>query len=199
MAGLKIEADLSHEVVKYELDFLQDIDGRGQLFYDPEFIKNAWRRYEKCWLPFVQGHSDGDVAPPLDVHWVWHVHMLAPCKYVQDLAAAGSRVLNHRPKPWKTWRQLREQTQLLWNDENEPFWPPNKDDYESGAEPHDSQFSYDILSAALRQKVFFYQVSLNENERFFYIKTDAKKNEISATLKIRNQFTEFKLFLKAET
>ena len=60
----------------------------------------------------------------------------------------------------------RDATVDVWTQEypTEPYWPPNKEDYEvmtEGAPTSDqfvSSFSYDIISAALRQKLFYYQV-----------------------------------------
>jgi hypothetical protein len=36
-----------------------------------------------------------DFAPPVDVHWVWHVHMLAPVQYRADCQAVAGRILGH--------------------------------------------------------------------------------------------------------
>ena len=47
-----------------------------------------FRRYEQFWLPLVAKYGekvDGmKLIPPLDVGWIWHVHMLAPVKYHED-------------------------------------------------------------------------------------------------------------------
>ena len=53
---------------------------------------------EKYWMPFLAKHSStmaGDLkfAPPLDIHWVWHVHMLAPVQYNKDCTATVDRML----------------------------------------------------------------------------------------------------------
>ena len=50
-------------------------------------------RYEECWVPFIKQHSAGpdsdlDFLPPLDVHWAWHVHMLAPVAYRKETSPA---------------------------------------------------------------------------------------------------------------
>ena len=42
-------------------------------------------RYEKHWMPFLAEVSssietDLNFCPPIDIHWVWHVHMLAPVR-----------------------------------------------------------------------------------------------------------------------
>ena len=92
------------------MDFLREVDARGALFYDADFVANSVRRYEVFWVPLVVGNScsDGveeeekDIMPPLDVHWVWHVHMLAPRAYARDIGAAttegttSTRLFNYK-------------------------------------------------------------------------------------------------------
>ena len=55
-----------------QLDFLKNIDVRGELFYEESFITNAIRRYENLWIPLVhklisQDNSvdELDLGPPL--------------------------------------------------------------------------------------------------------------------------------------
>ena len=64
--------EFSTSLIRYQLDFLRNIDARGELFYDEKFIRNAIRRYEYVWIPLVQKLtsddptiSDLDLAPPL--------------------------------------------------------------------------------------------------------------------------------------
>ena len=53
------------------LDFLKAVndDGVGR-FYQPAFVQNALRRYERCWIPFLMHHSASEAddlkfaAPP---------------------------------------------------------------------------------------------------------------------------------------
>ena len=53
------------------------------------YESNCLFRYETFWLPFLASESssvveDMDFCPPLDIHWVWHVHMLSPREYAKD-------------------------------------------------------------------------------------------------------------------
>ena len=64
--------DFSTDLVRFHLDFLKNIDGRSELFYDELFIRNGIRRYEHVWIPFVHkvtlshpSMKDTDLAPPL--------------------------------------------------------------------------------------------------------------------------------------
>ena len=83
---IELSADLSCEVIRHHLDFLREVDARGALFYDADFVANSVRRYELFWVPLVvdscsgEEEEEADIMPPLDVHWVWHVHMLAPVR-----------------------------------------------------------------------------------------------------------------------
>ena len=77
----------------YELDFLQLIDQNRHLYYNEDFIKYSLIRYEKYWMPFLTENSsqiedDLQFLPPLDIHWVWHVHMLG--KYLEYSFLAGN-------------------------------------------------------------------------------------------------------------
>ncbi|KJH53573.1 hypothetical protein DICVIV_00318 [Dictyocaulus viviparus] len=54
------------------------IDRKAPLLYEPDVVNQAIRRYETCWLPMQAAHPDMNVIPPLDVHWIWHTHMLSP-------------------------------------------------------------------------------------------------------------------------
>ena len=65
-------SEFSTSLIRYQLDFLKNIDARGELFYDERFIRNAIRRYEYVWIPLVHKLTnddptinDLDLAPPL--------------------------------------------------------------------------------------------------------------------------------------
>ena len=82
----------------YELDFVKQI-GENKILKDPEVVKISLYRYEKLWLPFLHNFSkdqqnDLDVLPPLDVHWIWHTHMLAPTQYESDCRQQGVNFTN---------------------------------------------------------------------------------------------------------
>ncbi|KIH56430.1 hypothetical protein ANCDUO_13389 [Ancylostoma duodenale] len=64
-----------------EANFLRMIDRKAPLLYEADVVNQAIRRYETCWLPMQAAHPDMNVIPPLDVHWVWHTHMLSPLHY----------------------------------------------------------------------------------------------------------------------
>ena len=125
-------------------------------------------RYEKYWIPFILYNSpsyetDLDWLPPLDVHWAWHVHMLAPRVYTRDLLGSPlQRIINHRPLDvlGEEAAKKRAKTAAKWGEAfpGVSFEPDLQtltlnDDFKS-------PFSYDIISASARQKVFYYQVNI---------------------------------------
>ena len=184
------------EQAHHELDFLSLIDQRGY-FYKPEVVQASIYRYEKFWLPLLAEISqtakdDERFLPPLDVHWVWHVHMLSPTSYAKDCNDKYGRILGHHLHSIHNMNEIREKTKVFWTGkyDQEPFeltldevpmyLTKIPDDYTT-------QLSYDIAEAAQRQKLFFYQVSLphyNDNnflwegleryKKFLYLKSQNK-------------------------
>lgn len=156
----------------YELDFLREID-EARYFYDKEFLRRSVYRYEKHWLPFVQAHSDNEqgdleLCPPIDIHWVWHVHMLAPVAYSVDCKTIVKRVIAHSLQSKQEWTEKRKKTEGLWNSHfqfNVPFnldpKMPAKEVELRAISDFKSSIKYNISAAALRQGVFYYQVSLD--------------------------------------
>ena len=141
-------------------------------------------RYEKFWLPLLSSVSkspdtDLQFCPPLDVHWVWHVHMLCPTAYAADCTAVAGRVLGHALRPLADLPPLRDRTRRVWKDKfpDEPFDRLGTDDSNGGerdglvsagegrpdfANGLVSKISYNIEAAVARQKVFYYQVKIDE-------------------------------------
>lgn len=66
---------------KREINFLRMIDRKAPLLYEKKIVENAIRRYETYWLPMQAAKPDVNNIPPLDVHWIWHCHMLSPTDY----------------------------------------------------------------------------------------------------------------------
>ena len=146
-----------------ELQFLKNIDDR-KIYYEPDVIQCAIYRYEKCWLPLL--HADSALGerkvPPLDVHWVWHVHMLSPTKYAEDCTRLHGAVFDHTLSILNQSHPLYGQdARMEWEQAypEEPFELSRQEveDRKDIWGEHSTELSYDILGAALRQKAFFYQ------------------------------------------
>ena len=155
------------DAARHQLAFLKEIDSRPSLYSGP-VVKNAVRRYETCWLPLVAEHKGPEIAPPQDVHWVWHVHMLAPYYYEKDCMRIVNTVPDHRLMSPNSREAAMERAREIWSEKykSEPFDIPLDKDTSSSAtcngfhEPYQKKSAYDIESAAARQRMFYYQVSL---------------------------------------
>jgi hypothetical protein len=165
--SIHISIDLV-DASRRELSFLEEVDSH-QCLYSDSCVKNAIRRYEQCWLPLVAEHDGKEIAPPLDVHWIWHVHMLAPYYYEKDCQKLVNKPIDHRLMSENTRHAAVERTKQLWlvrykNEPFEPYLDPAIDGntcngFHSGEE-YQPKCSYDLEGAVSRQRVFYYQVSL---------------------------------------
>ena len=156
------------EAALLELDFLSYIDQNRHLHYNGEFVSYSIQRYEKYWLPLVAQVSttpedDLKLAPPMDIYWVWHVHMLSPTKYIKDCQRITGRVIGHALAPAQDLKRRQEWTMAKWQGiyPNIPFSVGLEDIQAHPVDILDSEIEYDIKSAALRQGSFYYQVSLD--------------------------------------
>ncbi|KAK7102022.1 uncharacterized protein [Littorina saxatilis] len=146
----------------HQLAFLKQVSDEAKL-QDPAILRQALDRYERLWLPLAAKHASEILPGPLDVEWVWHCHLLAPVAYQQDCTALVGKVVDHQLFSEKERNKRILKSKHLWQEEypNEPFEVDLK--RSAGADSASgvtSQISYDILTAAARQKVFYYQVSL---------------------------------------
>eukprot|EP00918_Siedleckia_nematoides_P100140 GHVU01218982.1.p1 GENE.GHVU01218982.1~~GHVU01218982.1.p1 ORF type:complete len:751 (-),score=52.34 GHVU01218982.1:111-2363(-) len=154
--SIKISIDLL-QASGENLHFLKDVASHPQL-QEEQHISNASRRYEQLWLPLLKTNSGDNLLPPLDVHWVWYVHMLSPKAYQEDCMRLIGKVAGHKfyLKPHEQ-TDAENQTRLHWDEmygATEPFDSPKIiPDFQS-------QLSYDIKAASNRQMSFFYNVSL---------------------------------------
>ncbi len=151
------------EKAREELAFLRAVDAKGH-FYEQDVIECAIYRYERLWLPLLNATPEAAAAglrPPLDVHWVWHVHMLSPTKYTEDVLEKFKKreeTIGH------SFEQGQKSAKGLWEATypDEPFELSRREVDERSIvwKAWHTEFRYNILEAAQRQRVFFYQVSL---------------------------------------
>ena len=102
-----------------------------------------------------------DLAAPLDIAWVWHVHMLSPLSYERDCNEIASVLVDHRILVGKAREKGLKKARALWNQEypKEPF-EVDLNAPVTCVQDFESRIQYDIKSACQRQRVFYYQVSL---------------------------------------
>jgi hypothetical protein len=152
------------QLAKYELDFLSAVDQCASLS-DPAVIDVAIRRYEQLWLPLIAAAKNfNSLAPPLDVHWIWHCHMLSPYNYQVDCQQIVGKVVDHAVRSTEDLIAARKKTARIWKEKyaTEPFdlvlTLPSS---EPAIQPLYTRVSrYDLAAAVGRQAKFFYNVSL---------------------------------------
>ena len=141
------------EEAKKHSEFLKTVDKVSKQLHQYHVIHNAVRRYETIWLPIVAENPNEFLEPPLDVHWVWHVHMLCPKRYVSDCQELLGCIPNHR------FYGNEQKAQILWAQSTQEPFEVSYEDIPVETE-FSSRLSYDIVTASNRQKEFYYNVSL---------------------------------------
>ena len=134
------------------------------LFFSSSFLQGLFHfgfRYEVFWLPLIAEFPDATVAAPLDIAWVWHVHMLSPLAYERDCNEIVSTLVDHKILVGEEREAGLQKAKLLWHQlyGSEPFevdlTAPIGNEM-----PRVSRIQYDIVAACSRQRVFNYQVFL---------------------------------------
>ena len=149
-----VEAALGH------LEFLTEVDNLGNL-YRGQLLANAIRRYEHLWLPMAAKENMTQIAAPLDVEWVWYLHMLAPRVYDSDCQGLVSKILDHKVFTGEHKKRALDKSRGIWKRlyPDEPFDVEPEQVTEISA-ARSSQLSCDLIRAAWDQRNFYYQVSL---------------------------------------
>ena len=170
------------KAMRKQLDFLHDVDANPWLHSQP-YLRNAIRRYETCWLPLAASRSN--LQPPLDVHWVWHVHMLAPYYYETDCLALVNTTVQHDLA--EDQQRGLATTRRLWEERySEPFIVDSQSELDRRLPRYRTRCSYDIEAAVARQKVFYYQVSLPHYRDNKFLDTAVHRYKKFLFLKRRN-------------
>lgn len=181
------------EGAKLQLDFLALT--ANPALYDGKVLLNAIRRYEQCWLPLASETSPVSLAaPPLDVHWVWHCHMLSPLAYEMDCVSLVGKQVGHRQFDFSSeaFKNAKKKGKELWEGKypDEPYEVSLKaEDVPESAELYRSVCKYNLADAVSRQKVFFYQVSLPHFRDDNFLKTGYERYQKYLFLKRQNPGT----------
>ena len=64
-----------------------------------------------------------EIAAPLDIAWVWHVHMLSPVSYEKDCNEVVSTLVDHKVLVGNKRKRGLEKARVLWKQlyPSEPF------------------------------------------------------------------------------
>ena len=169
------ETNLVSEAEKM-VNFLKQVEKVSDSLHQDHVIHNAVRRYETIWLPLLARNSERFIEPPLDVHWVWHVHMLCPKKYAADCKELLSMVPNHK---YNTNEMLARE---LWKKMTDESFDVEYKDIPNGT-IFKSRLSYDIVAASQRQKEFYYNVSLPHFSSTYFLRDAFKRYQMFINLK----------------
>ena len=174
---INFSVDLISEA-KRHIAFLRKVNLEKQL-NNQTFLKRALYRYEKFWLPLCISKlgKTKQLYPPLDVAWIWSCHMLSPKDYIKDCINNFGMIIDHSYQSEEEIMKRQEETKNIWEtmfESSFDYLSLNRssigDETSFDKTKLNSKYSYDILAAAMRQKSFFYQVSLPHYEDDQYLK-----------------------------
>ena len=77
---------------RHYLHFLRQVTNHVTL---PSISCSLWR-YEFLWLPLLQKYPKEQLIPPLDIYWIWHLHMLHPEAYRKDCSRMFNALVLHQ-------------------------------------------------------------------------------------------------------
>ncbi|XP_077978718.1 uncharacterized protein LOC144434137 [Glandiceps talaboti] len=175
---LKIGLPLVRATLKH-LDFLALVKDHRYV-HDDTIMTDAVKRYETLWLPLLasQGFIAEPMAAPIDIAWIWHVHMLAPQEYTKDCITVTSRILDNRIMSLKERAESLKKAQEYWEDMYvyDYFEIDLKERQSRGVDspyqtPYITRIYYDLKSAARDQRIFNYQVSLSHYRSSKFLKS----------------------------
>lgn len=144
------------------------------------------------WLPLFSTYicdTNGAgpvIAPPLDIHWVWLVHLLAPQHYMPDCTAVVGQMLPHRLLTQNAHAIARGRGKTLWEVTypNQP-WEPTEENPVVIHANYVSKIKYNIAQAVSRQSAFYYQVSLCHYRRGSFIRAAIRRYRQFLHLKLK--------------
>jgi hypothetical protein len=125
---------------------------------------------------------------------VWHCHLLAPIRYEEDCKANYNSVIEHTIRTGEEYDKAVAVSEQYWK-EKYPDIPFIVDFQEANADENFTgssglfAFSYDLVSAAGRQKMFYYQVSLPHYQDIKFLEKGLQRYKKFLFLKSRYQDT----------
>ncbi|CAF1443682.1 unnamed protein product, partial [Didymodactylos carnosus] len=165
--SIEISENLKQSVLEH-INYLKEFHEHPELLAD-QARAYAIYRYEKFWLPFIFENQELDnILPPIDIHLVWHTHLLAPLIYATDCEQVLGRLVNAKIRQ-KNPQSLKYSEQL-WLKKYQKSMPYNID-YTTVIPPvptYTSKIKYNLHNAVERQVGFYYNVALDhyKDEKF---------------------------------
>ena len=133
-----------------------------------------------------------NIAAPLDIAWVWHVHMLSPVSYQRDCNEIVATLVDHKILVGEQRDKGLVKARALW----EKLYPEEPFEVDLTAPVCDapdfqSRIEYDIEAACARQRVFNYQVSLPHFADKKFLTKAVERYKLHLYLKQQNPETFF--------
>ncbi|XP_060563349.1 uncharacterized protein LOC132722802 [Ruditapes philippinarum] len=185
-----------NEQAIHVIEFLKTVNDIPEL-NKSSTLKRAVYRYEKYWLPLAAEYPNEFLAPPLDVEWAWHCHMLNPNAYERDCREIVGSTVKHTMLGARRFYKEQRKSQRYWLEKigkyQEPFTIDYREPFDTVAiDTYHSKITYDILAASKRQMDLYYQVSLPHYKNRKYLNTShlRYKQFLYAKAKLPNAFLE---------
>jgi hypothetical protein len=167
------------QTAQYHLEFLKTLEQNKYVF---DALDYAIYRYEYIWLPFLNDNFDDDPIDwqaPIDIEFVWQVHMLSPNAYIEDCKTLYGKVFGHKhidPKS-EAWQNIGTKTRLVWLDRFETYYDILEDIFKRNNQPktYESRIGYDLKTACVEHSKFYYQVSLPHFEDVNFLATGLER------------------------
>uniref|UniRef100_A0A915HS12 Uncharacterized protein n=1 Tax=Romanomermis culicivorax TaxID=13658 RepID=A0A915HS12_ROMCU len=168
-SSINVSVDLV-TAAQREANFLRMIDRKAPILF--KNLRTSDLASGPKFLEYrVQGKlRDVNIVPPLDVHWLWHTHMLSPLNYEKDCLNLVGFIVDHKLMSPEEIQERYQQSVSAWETfcgPNEPYDflavnnnSPNSPQLRMKSSDYQQKCSYDILGAAQRQQNFNYQISL---------------------------------------
>ena len=162
---LRVNVDIHTKAISYiDLLTVQLTSKLGHLSTNEDWLRHAVLRYERNWLPLaVEWKGGGDIEPPRDVMWVWHLHMLNPRHYEAYCVKQFQKVVPHKLRmPGAEVERIRERTSEFWLDRfpQVPFALDPAAVTSSSAAITSQELLQLIVTSAREQASFLHQISL---------------------------------------
>ena len=179
-----VSVDLLGESHKH-LAFIDDVIQDPTLFNEAH-VTEALSRYERCWLPLVRDNPGVNLQPPLDVHWVWYLHLQQPTLYRSDctklIGIVPPHVFYHNhPKQ----SDISDRTRQIWDTTfpGDPFERLTNS-------PCGRKVAFGhVLQNLAKQREFLYQISLRHyRDQHFLASAFNRYKQFLATKKTDVEF-----------
>lgn len=164
---IEFSTDLVHSAYLH-LCFLDKVDNFEKILKG-NALQHAVKRYEQLWLPLAYENRSVEMVPPIDIYWLWYMHMLQPLAYRKDCRKMLQTTLDHRFKADSRIIPGTNRAIEIWYEAypKEGFNTIRNDEYvrprrNKGQVNFDkpSKLSVDLVSLAEAHMHFCYQVAL---------------------------------------